>query len=158
MGRITVAVNPAYTSQNCSNCGTVVKKSLSTRTHSCKCGFELDRDGNAAINILNLALGTTGHVGTWILNPNASGDSTSTQAGVILSGQVESMNEESSRLIAQECQRPTLPKIPSGFSDVFVYGRSQGFSAKLAKMQNSKIELLSEQKTERLWVGKLVKE
>ena len=54
--------------------------------------------------------------------------------------------------------RPTLPKIPSGFSDVFVYGRSQGFSAKLAKMQNSKIELLSEQKTERLWVGKLVKE
>jgi len=54
--------------------------------------------------------------------------------------------------------RPTLPKIPSGFSDVFVCGRSQGFSAKLAKMQNSKIELLSEQKTERLWVGKLVKE
>jgi len=54
--------------------------------------------------------------------------------------------------------RPTIPKIPSGFSDVFVYGRSQGFSAKLAKMQNSKIELLSEQKTERLWVGKLVKE
>jgi len=54
--------------------------------------------------------------------------------------------------------RPTLPKIPSGFSDVFVYGRSQGFSAKLAKMQKSKIELLSEQKTERLWVGKLVKE
>jgi putative transposase len=97
-GRITVAVNPAYTSQNCSNCCTVVKKSLSTRTHSCKCGFELDRDWNAAINILNLALGTTGHVGTWILNPNASGDSTSTQAGVILSGQVESMNEESSRL------------------------------------------------------------
>jgi len=54
--------------------------------------------------------------------------------------------------------RPTLPKIPSGFSDVFVYGRSQGFSAKLAKMQKSKIELLSEQKTEKLWVGKLVKE
>ena len=42
--------------------------------------------------------------------------------------------------------RPTIPKIPSGFSDVFVYGRSQGFSAKMAKMQNSKIELLSEKK------------
>jgi hypothetical protein len=54
--------------------------------------------------------------------------------------------------------RPTLPKIPGGFSDVFVCGRSQGFSAKLAKMQKSKIELLSEQKTESLWVGKLVKE
>jgi uncharacterized membrane protein len=59
---------------------------------------------------------------------------------------------------AQLFDRPTLPKIPSGFSDVFVYGRSQGFSAKLAKMQKSKIELLSEQKTESLWVGKLVKE
>ncbi|MBD3558967.1 transposase, partial [Planktothrix sp. FACHB-1355] len=51
-GRITVAVNPAYTSQECSNCGATVKKSLSTRTHSCKCGFVLDRDWNAAINIL----------------------------------------------------------------------------------------------------------
>ena len=98
LGKITVAVNPAYTTQNCSNRGTVVKKSLSTRTHICECGLELDRDWNAARNILNLALGTTGHVGTWILNPNASGDSTSTQAGEILSGQVESMDEESSRL------------------------------------------------------------
>ncbi|MEG3903121.1 hypothetical protein QUB19_12585 [Microcoleus sp. B4-C5] len=48
-----------------------------------------------------------------------------------------------------------MPKIPSGLNDVFTYGRSQEFSAKLAKMPNSKIELLSEQKTETLWVGKL---
>ena len=54
--------------------------------------------------------------------------------------------------------RPTIPNIPSGFSDVFVCGRSQKFSAKLAKRQNLKIELLSEQKTETLWLGKLVKE
>lgn len=94
-GRVTVAVNPAYTSQNCSNCGTTVKKSLSTRTHACKCGLELDRDWNAAINILNLALSTLGHSGTWVLNPNASGDSTSTFAGAILLEQVESVNEES---------------------------------------------------------------
>ncbi|NEO62659.1 MAG: transposase [Moorea sp. SIO4G2] len=59
-GRITVAVNPAYTSQNCSNCGEVVKKSLSTRTHSCKCGCQLDRDHNAAKNILTKALSTVG--------------------------------------------------------------------------------------------------
>jgi putative transposase len=45
-GKITVAVNPAYTSQQCSSCGTHVKKSLSTRTHVCKCGFVLDRDWN----------------------------------------------------------------------------------------------------------------
>jgi putative transposase len=97
-GKITVAVNPAYTSQECSSCGTVVKKSLSMRTHVCKCGFVLDRDWNAAINILKLALSTTGHVGTWVIDPNASGDSTSTLAGAILSGQVGSMNEESSHL------------------------------------------------------------
>jgi putative transposase len=97
-GKITVAVHPAYTSEECSSCGTVVKKSLSMRTHVCKCGFVLDRDWNAAINILKLALSTTGHVGTWVIDPNASGDSTSTLAGAILSGQVGSMNEESSHL------------------------------------------------------------
>ncbi|WP_293074963.1 MULTISPECIES: transposase [unclassified Moorena] len=70
-GRETVAVNPAYTSQNCSNCGEVVKKSLSTRTHACLCGCVLDRDHNAAINILKIALGTVGHTGTWILDPFA---------------------------------------------------------------------------------------
>ena len=95
-GRITIAVNPAYTSQECSNCGTHIKKSLSMRTHICKCGFVLDRDWNAAINILKLALSTTGHVGTWVIDPNASGDSTSTLAGAILSQQVGSLNEESS--------------------------------------------------------------
>lgn len=55
-GKITIPVNPAYTSQKCSNCGAIVKKTLSTRTHSCKCGCELDRDHNAAINILQLGL------------------------------------------------------------------------------------------------------
>jgi putative transposase len=93
--RITVAVNPAYTSQKCSNCDAIVKKSLSTRTHICQCGFILDRDWNAAINILKLALSTTGHVGTWVTDPNALGDSTSTLIGAILSEQVGSMNKES---------------------------------------------------------------
>jgi putative transposase len=70
-GVATVAVPPHYTSQNCSNCGEVVKKSLSQRTHRCPhCQFVLDRDWNAAINILELALRTVGHTGTL----NASGD------------------------------------------------------------------------------------
>ena len=94
-GKITVAVNPAYTSQECSQCGAIVKKSLSMRTHVCGCGFALDRDWNAAINILKLALSTVGHTGTWLLEPNASGDSTSTRIGHPLSGQVGSVNEES---------------------------------------------------------------
>jgi putative transposase len=81
--RATVAVNPAYTSQECSSCKCIVKKSLSTRTHICKCGCVLDRDENAAKNILSEGISTVGHTGTWILDPNASGDSTSTLIGAI---------------------------------------------------------------------------
>ncbi|NET84095.1 MAG: transposase [Moorea sp. SIO1F2] len=91
-GRVTVAVNPAYTSQNCSNCGEVVKKSLSTRTHVCKCGCRLDRDHNAAKNILTRALSTLGHTGTLL---NARGDLSSTLFGSGLEGQDESLNRES---------------------------------------------------------------
>jgi putative transposase len=64
-GVITIAVSPHYTSQNCSSCGEVVKKTLSTRTHQCPhCGYVVDRDKNAARNILELGLRTAGHVGT----------------------------------------------------------------------------------------------
>ncbi len=66
----TIAVAPHYTSQQCSGCGVMVKKSLSTRTHTCKCGTVLDRDHNAALNILRMGLSTVGHTGT----QNASGD------------------------------------------------------------------------------------
>ena len=56
-GSHVTLVNPAYTSQVCSACGALVKKDLSVRVHSCShCHLELDRDLNAAINILNLAL------------------------------------------------------------------------------------------------------
>ncbi len=53
-GRMVIFVNPRYTSQVCSQCGTVRKKSLNERWHSCECGCELDRDTNAAVNILRL--------------------------------------------------------------------------------------------------------
>ena len=44
-----VAVAPHFTSQQCSGCGQIVKKSLSTRTHRCvHCGLVMDRDENAA--------------------------------------------------------------------------------------------------------------
>jgi putative transposase len=46
-------VAPHLTSQICSNCGKVVEKSLSVRTHVCpSCGYVADRDHNAARNIL----------------------------------------------------------------------------------------------------------
>ena len=52
-----VAVAPHFTSQGCSGCGKIVKKSLSERTHRCvHCGLVMDRDENAARNILAKAL------------------------------------------------------------------------------------------------------
>ncbi len=55
--REIIAVDPKFTSQDCSNCGNRIKKSLSTRTHQCSCGTVLCRDHNAAINILNKGTG-----------------------------------------------------------------------------------------------------
>jgi putative transposase len=59
-GKTVVAVAPQYTSQACSTCGNTVKKSLSVRTHVCSCGTTLDRDHNAALNILAKALRQAG--------------------------------------------------------------------------------------------------
>jgi putative transposase len=51
--------DPRNTSQMCSRCGSIVKKDLSVRYHNCPyCGLNIDRDINAAINILDLALRT----------------------------------------------------------------------------------------------------
>jgi putative transposase len=51
-GKRVEAVPPAYTPQDCSGCGTRVRKSLSVRTHVCtNCDLILDRDANAAKKI-----------------------------------------------------------------------------------------------------------
>jgi len=105
-GKVTVAVTPNGTSQECSSCGQVVKKTLSTRTHICACGCVLGRDENAARNILSRGLSTVGHTGTfaaplattgetpatqWLLDAsNAWGEATSTLVGAILPEQVAS--------------------------------------------------------------------
>ncbi len=59
-----IAVKPHYSSQECSNCGERVQKTLSTRTHICKCGANLHRDHNAARVILSRASGTVGQIET----------------------------------------------------------------------------------------------
>jgi putative transposase len=60
-GRKVIKVNPAYTTQDCSGCGHRQAKKLSDRTHKCTCcGLVLDRDHNAAINILTLGLKSLG--------------------------------------------------------------------------------------------------
>jgi putative transposase len=52
-GRSVVLVDPRNTTKACSGCGEMVPKSLSVRVHRCpQCGLVLDRDHNAALNIL----------------------------------------------------------------------------------------------------------
>ena len=56
-GKSVELVDPRYTIQRCSDCGEIVPKELSERLHTCpKCGLQLDRDFNAARNILTLGL------------------------------------------------------------------------------------------------------
>jgi putative transposase len=88
-GKITIAVHAPGTSQECSVCGAIVEKSLSTRTHACQCGCVMDRDHNAGRNILSRGLSTVGHTGTYGLDScNAWGDQTSTLVGANLLEQV----------------------------------------------------------------------
>jgi len=63
-GKIVDLINARNTSQNCSGCGNSVTKDLSVRTHSCPfCDLVLDRDHNAAINMLNRSNSTVGTTG-----------------------------------------------------------------------------------------------
>ena len=55
-GRLVVLVNPAYTSKTCCACGSIFADlSLEDRWLECDCGLSMDRDVNAAINILHRA-------------------------------------------------------------------------------------------------------
>jgi putative transposase len=59
--RVVVLVDPRNTSKRCSGCGTLVEKTLSVRVHRCPfCGLVMDRDENAAHNILRLGLESLG--------------------------------------------------------------------------------------------------
>jgi putative transposase len=62
-GRSVIAVPPGYTSQACSGCGVIVQKGLSVRWRECSdCGVSLQRDHNAATNILWLGQSLRGVV------------------------------------------------------------------------------------------------
>jgi len=54
-----VLVDAAHTTQECSGCGQIHKKTLSERWHECPCGASMHRDLNAAMNILARATGGT---------------------------------------------------------------------------------------------------
>ncbi|MEQ9357407.1 MAG: zinc ribbon domain-containing protein, partial [Coleofasciculus chthonoplastes F2-STO-03] len=74
-------------------CKVIVKKSLSTRTHVCLCGLILQRDWNAAINILLKAKSRDGQS-----RSNSTGVGASTLLGASLVEQVLTMNVESHAL------------------------------------------------------------
>jgi putative transposase len=54
-GAHLIKVDPKFTSQTCPECGTIAKKALAERVHSCSCGCILDRDVAAARVILSRA-------------------------------------------------------------------------------------------------------
>ena len=57
-GKYCVKVNPRNTSKACSVCGNIMEdQSLDDREYHCsKCGLTMDRDDNAAVNVLNAGL------------------------------------------------------------------------------------------------------
>ncbi len=90
-GRV-VLVNPRGTSQMCSGCGEAVVKSLSVRVHVCPCcGLVLDRDLNAARNILEIGRGP----------PDLKPVERSTSTWPLEAGQVGSVNQEASLLVGR---------------------------------------------------------
>lgn len=70
--RVVVEVDPRNTSQVCSACGELTPKALSVRVHRCSCGYEADRDVNAARNVLALGRSVQAQTATSRLLPEKS--------------------------------------------------------------------------------------
>ena len=87
-------VNPRGTSQTCSGCGAYVEKDLSVRVHRCpECGLTIDRDVNAALNVLRRGL----EIGLERAEYTPVGEVTATQLSE--AGQAASMNQEATLLV-----------------------------------------------------------
>jgi putative transposase len=95
-GNDVVRVNPSYSSQDCSVCGTRVPKTLADRMHDCpNCHASLDRDHNAA-NVLELRAFGSNTVGAGtapnrqaVMPANACGDGTAAAPAFAVSSVVE---------------------------------------------------------------------
>lgn len=80
-------VDPKHTSVICSCCGTSVPKTLAIRVHNCpSCGLIMDRDHNAAINILNRAILPQESVGSYAWGESA-------QSGLSLNQEAPSVRD-----------------------------------------------------------------
>lgn len=82
-------VNPRGTSQTCSRCGAHVEKGLSVKVHRCpECGLTIDRDVNAALNVLKRGL----EIGLEQAEYTPVGEVTATQLSE--AGQAASVSQE----------------------------------------------------------------
>ena len=94
-GRV-IQVNPRNTTQDCSRCGERVEKSLSDRIHVCPyCGLRMDRDHNAALNIL--ARGR--EIGKELAESKPEGEETATPPLEVV--HVSPMKQEASLLVGR---------------------------------------------------------
>ena len=92
-GGKVVKVNPKNTSQKCSGCGKIAKKTLAIRTHKCNnCGLKIDRDINASINIL-----TIGKIG--LEQPKLTPERDEASTDGISPKQALSMKQEATQLV-----------------------------------------------------------
>lgn len=99
-----VEVEPAGTTKQCASCGVESDKPLWVREHSCpSCGFELDRDYNAAVNVLARGLSKLG-----VVHSEATPVETATT--------VDTRSVSASRVV--ETGSPTLKESPQATSRV----------------------------------------
>lgn len=99
-GCTLIAVVPNGTSQECSGCGETAPKGLSVRIHKCPhCGLVIDRDHNAALNILHRAMNSASGPGRGIGNGR---------------GETISLGSPSGLVEASSPNRDTTRHLPSG--------------------------------------------
>ena len=94
-----VEVAPEETTKECSQCGVKTDKPLWVREHSCpSCGFETDRDYNAALNVWERGLKKLGVVHSEktpveTATPVESGDSASVSASRVCRGNLDRLSD-----------------------------------------------------------------
>ncbi len=75
LGKRVIRINEAYTTQICCDCGLKEQRPLSERTIACNCGNQIDRDINAAINIMVAFLSTKDQFADLLLEPSVNEES-----------------------------------------------------------------------------------
>lgn len=107
-GRRFVKVNPAYTTQDCSNCGARAKHrlGLQDRVYKCECcGFVLDRDKNSAINMLIGAGFIPGPIGTL-----SRSDAAVHCCAVFMKAKTPGLSRGRTQLILSQARLPVPPQ------------------------------------------------